>query len=217
MEIKKNNMEVRKNWNKFTFKKLGAIFCLFLFGVVTFISGNLSQVNAASSSTVLPVAKGGTGQNNLADVNVGSATKLQNARNINGESFNGTNDINISASYKRVFLESQKNNYLYFTCSDFSSNEHVIDIVASSSPNGGVFAKLSEKGGGVSYAAAPRTDRMFYYSADGGIYFKVPNVVGSRSAFYLTTCSDPNAINLVTDSTTYSKLEKLTFVSFSYI
>ncbi|MDR3127902.1 MAG: hypothetical protein LBT99_01050, partial [Bifidobacteriaceae bacterium] len=60
MEIKKNQYEIRKNWNKFSFKRLGAFLCLFLFGVVTFISGNLSQVNAATSSTVLPVAKGGT-------------------------------------------------------------------------------------------------------------------------------------------------------------
>ncbi|MDR3127836.1 MAG: hypothetical protein LBT99_00700 [Bifidobacteriaceae bacterium] len=65
MEIKKNNIEIRKNWIKFTFKKLGAVFCLFLFGVVAFVSGNLSQVNAASSSTVLPVVKGGTGANTL--------------------------------------------------------------------------------------------------------------------------------------------------------
>ncbi|MDR3128047.1 MAG: hypothetical protein LBT99_01795 [Bifidobacteriaceae bacterium] len=63
MEIRKNNIEVRKNWNKFTFKKLGTIFCLFLFGIVTFISGELNFANAASSSTVLPVVKGGTGLN----------------------------------------------------------------------------------------------------------------------------------------------------------
>ncbi|MDR3128397.1 MAG: hypothetical protein LBT99_03635, partial [Bifidobacteriaceae bacterium] len=65
MEIKKNNIEIRKNWNKFSFKKLGAVFCLFLIGIVTFISGGLGQVNAVTSSTVLPVAKGGTGVNSL--------------------------------------------------------------------------------------------------------------------------------------------------------
>jgi hypothetical protein len=65
-------MEIEKNWNKFTFKKLGIIFCLFLFGVVTFISGNLTQINATSSSTVLPVAKGGTGSNSAS----GAATNI---------------------------------------------------------------------------------------------------------------------------------------------
>jgi hypothetical protein len=44
-------------------KKFGIIISLFLFSVVTFISGGLGQVNAATSSTVLPVAKGGTGLN----------------------------------------------------------------------------------------------------------------------------------------------------------
>ncbi|MDR3127835.1 MAG: hypothetical protein LBT99_00695 [Bifidobacteriaceae bacterium] len=72
MEIRNTNIEIRKNWNKFTFKKLGAILCLFLFGIVTFVSGNLSQVNAASSSTVLPVAKGGTGSNSAS----GAATNI---------------------------------------------------------------------------------------------------------------------------------------------
>ncbi|MDR3127978.1 MAG: hypothetical protein LBT99_01440 [Bifidobacteriaceae bacterium] len=94
MKIRKNNIEVRKNWNKLSFKKLGAILCLFLFGIVTFISGNLTQVNAATSSTVLPVAKGGTG-NNIG--NAPSANKLYNARNINLVTFDGTKDIDIFA------------------------------------------------------------------------------------------------------------------------
>ncbi|MDR3128044.1 MAG: hypothetical protein LBT99_01780 [Bifidobacteriaceae bacterium] len=72
MEIRKNNTEIRKNWNKFSFKKLGAILCLFLIGIVTFISGNLAQVSAATSSTVLPVAKGGTGSNSAS----GAATNI---------------------------------------------------------------------------------------------------------------------------------------------
>ncbi|MDR3128001.1 MAG: hypothetical protein LBT99_01555, partial [Bifidobacteriaceae bacterium] len=72
MENRKTYMEIRKNWNKFPFKKLGIIFCLFLFSIVIFISGNLSQVNAASSSTVLPIAKGGTGSNSAS----GAATNI---------------------------------------------------------------------------------------------------------------------------------------------
>ncbi|MDR3127769.1 MAG: hypothetical protein LBT99_00355 [Bifidobacteriaceae bacterium] len=78
MEIRKNNIEIRKNWNRFSFKKLGIVFCLFLFGVVTFVSGNLSQVNAASSSTVLPVAKGGTGSNSASQalINLGKVNSI---------------------------------------------------------------------------------------------------------------------------------------------
>ncbi|MDR3127717.1 MAG: hypothetical protein LBT99_00085 [Bifidobacteriaceae bacterium] len=99
MEIRKTNIEIRKNWNKFSFKKLGAIFCLFLFGVVTFISGNLSQVNAASSSTVLPVAKGGTGANSAsgARTNLNAQEKLvsdTNIKSVLGQSLLGSGNIN---------------------------------------------------------------------------------------------------------------------------
>ncbi|MDR3128315.1 MAG: hypothetical protein LBT99_03200 [Bifidobacteriaceae bacterium] len=84
MEIRKINIENRKNWNKFSFKKLGIIFCLFLFGVVTFISGNLAQVSAATSSTVLPVAKGGTGANSAsqARTNLNAQETLVSGTNI---------------------------------------------------------------------------------------------------------------------------------------
>ncbi|MDR3127846.1 MAG: hypothetical protein LBT99_00750 [Bifidobacteriaceae bacterium] len=87
MEIRKTNIEIRKNWNKFSFKKLGAVFCLFLFGIVTFISGNLAQVNAATSSTVLPVAKGGT-----------AATSASAARNNLQAEYTGNKITSISSS-----------------------------------------------------------------------------------------------------------------------
>ncbi|MDR3127899.1 MAG: hypothetical protein LBT99_01035 [Bifidobacteriaceae bacterium] len=59
-------------------RKIGIIFCLFLFGVVTFISDNLAQVNAASSSTVLPMAKGGTGANSASQalINLGKVNSI---------------------------------------------------------------------------------------------------------------------------------------------
>lgn len=44
-------------------------------------------------SGVLPVANGGTGQNNLDAVTVGKAKALNTARNINGTAFNGTASI----------------------------------------------------------------------------------------------------------------------------
>lgn len=64
---------------------------------------NLASVSAASFdgtaniapgvSGVLPVANGGTGQNNLDAVTVGKAKALNTARTINGTSFNGTSNI----------------------------------------------------------------------------------------------------------------------------
>ncbi|MDR3128273.1 MAG: hypothetical protein LBT99_02980, partial [Bifidobacteriaceae bacterium] len=99
---------------KFSFKKLGAIFCLFLFGVVTFVSGNLAQVNAASSSTVLPVAKGGTGANSASQA-------LTNLGKINSIDTNSTDNqfpsaksvytyVNNSVSQKILAIGSGKFN-----------------------------------------------------------------------------------------------------------
>ncbi|MDR3127877.1 MAG: hypothetical protein LBT99_00915 [Bifidobacteriaceae bacterium] len=107
MEIRKNNIEIRKNWNKFTFKKLGIVFCLFLFGIVTFISGNLSQVNAASSSTVLPVAKGGTGSNSAsgARTNLNAQEKLVSGTNIKsvfGQSLLGSGNITTLTTENKI-------------------------------------------------------------------------------------------------------------------
>ncbi|MDR3128048.1 MAG: hypothetical protein LBT99_01800 [Bifidobacteriaceae bacterium] len=102
MGIKKNNIEVRKNWNRFSFKKLGAILCLFLLGIVTFISGNLSQVNAASSSTVLPVAKGGTGANSISE-----------ARNNLQAEYAGNKVTSISSSSNDTQYPSAKSVYDY--------------------------------------------------------------------------------------------------------
>ena len=82
-------------------------------------------------SGTLPVANGGTGATSLANVNVGSATKLQTARNINvtgdyltgtAASFNGSSDASIKLALN---LLSMANAGKYFinrasTTSDFN-------------------------------------------------------------------------------------------------
>ncbi|MDR3128043.1 MAG: hypothetical protein LBT99_01775 [Bifidobacteriaceae bacterium] len=114
MEIKKNNIGIRKNWNKFTFKKLGIIFCLFLFGIVTFISGGLGQVNAATSSTVLPVAKGGTGSNSAsgARTNLNAQETLVSGTNIKslfGRTLLGSGDFGTLTTNKTSGLAIGEN------------------------------------------------------------------------------------------------------------
>ncbi|MDR3128146.1 MAG: hypothetical protein LBT99_02320 [Bifidobacteriaceae bacterium] len=47
----------------YNFKKLGTMVSVFILVVLGFINGCFTQANASSSSTVLPVAKGGTGSN----------------------------------------------------------------------------------------------------------------------------------------------------------
>ncbi|MDR3152037.1 MAG: hypothetical protein LBT85_01035 [Bifidobacteriaceae bacterium] len=96
-KIKSNNTVSFKS--KFT-KKLG-IFCVIcLFGISAFISGYNINSYAASSSTVLSVSRGGTGQNTLANVmGVGSANKLSNPVNINWVPFDGTTSIRTGSNW----------------------------------------------------------------------------------------------------------------------
>jgi hypothetical protein len=82
------------------------VFCLFLIGIVTFISGNLAQVNAATSSTVLPIAKGGTGANSAsgARTNLNAQETLVSGTNIKtafGNSLLGSGNIS-NISYNKV-------------------------------------------------------------------------------------------------------------------
>jgi hypothetical protein len=98
-------------------RKFGTLFSIFLFGVVTFISGNLSQVNAASSSTVLPIAKGGTGSNSAA----GARTNLNaqetlvsgtNIKNISNVSLLNSGNINVYTRSNATTMGSEQ--YTYF-------------------------------------------------------------------------------------------------------
>jgi hypothetical protein len=132
MEIRKTNMEIRKNWNKFTFKKLGAILCLFLFGVVAFTSGNLTQVNAASSSTVLPVTKGGTGANSASQA-------LINLGKVNSINANSTDDQFPSA--KSVYDSTDK---VYSTV--FPVNTEDFNNPLANNPGNGSYAYLLRAG-----------------------------------------------------------------------
>ncbi|MDR3127887.1 MAG: hypothetical protein LBT99_00965 [Bifidobacteriaceae bacterium] len=121
IENRKNNIEIRKTCNKFGFKRLGAFLCLFLFGIVTFVSGNLSQVNAASSSTVLPVAKGGTGSNSTsgARTNLNAQETLVSGTNIKrvfGQSLLGSG--NVTGYISSDWLEPYQKTKLEFAGSD---------------------------------------------------------------------------------------------------
>ncbi|MDR3116377.1 MAG: hypothetical protein LBT91_00850 [Bifidobacteriaceae bacterium] len=132
---------------KLSVKKLGIWGIAFLFGTVAFISGFNINSYAASSSTILPISRGGTGQNNLADVNVGSATKLQTARTINGTLFDGTaniapggrwNDLQVCPDYT-----DGNNNFIYLKFRDINDDTGTnngggqYDIKISGSTNAG--------------------------------------------------------------------------------
>ncbi|MDR3127972.1 MAG: hypothetical protein LBT99_01410 [Bifidobacteriaceae bacterium] len=58
-----NSVFKRILFKKPSFKKLGIFVSITLFGTVAFICGELMRADAASSTTILPIAKGGTGAN----------------------------------------------------------------------------------------------------------------------------------------------------------
>jgi hypothetical protein len=67
-------------WNNFSMdiKKYGAIISAFLLAILGFINGRFTQVNAATTTTVLPVAKDGTGANSQSQalINLGKVNSI---------------------------------------------------------------------------------------------------------------------------------------------
>ncbi|MDR3116355.1 MAG: hypothetical protein LBT91_00730 [Bifidobacteriaceae bacterium] len=79
------------------------------FGVSIFVNSQLIYANTPTS--VLPISRGGTGENLLSNVkSVGSAYKLENSGTINGLTFDGAKDINIS--FWKTFKLEPGDNYI---------------------------------------------------------------------------------------------------------
>jgi hypothetical protein len=77
-------------------KIIGAVCVIAAFAGGAVVGAQIYANASNNAVAVLPVAKGGTGQNDLAAVlGVGSANKLATARTINGTNFDGTQNINI--------------------------------------------------------------------------------------------------------------------------
>jgi hypothetical protein len=145
---------------------------------VTFISGNLSQVNAASSSTVLPVAKGGTG-NNIG--NTPSANKLYNARNINGLVFDGTQDITLS--------NGPASDMETITSTDFKYTRNSFKIVGGLILNWGKVEELADNKSLTIEFKTPfsNTNYTTYFSFD-----EYAQTIPARSKHFTTTKAATN-------------------------
>ncbi|MDR3116538.1 MAG: hypothetical protein LBT91_01675 [Bifidobacteriaceae bacterium] len=91
---------------KHVFKKIGVLGIIFLFGTATFISGFSINSYAASSSTVLPIARGGTGANQAAEA-------LTNLGKVNTISSSSTNDQfpSAKAAYDSILSAKGPNNF----------------------------------------------------------------------------------------------------------
>ncbi|MDR2748523.1 MAG: hypothetical protein LBB10_01300 [Bifidobacteriaceae bacterium] len=97
-------------------QKIGTIITVLLFGAICAIGGYEIRSSTDSNSSVLPVAKGGTGNNYGKAV---SADKLYTARNLQGYSFDGSKDISLPGIYKEEvtewYNETDKTLYVRFT------------------------------------------------------------------------------------------------------
>ncbi|MDR3127900.1 MAG: hypothetical protein LBT99_01040 [Bifidobacteriaceae bacterium] len=87
-----------------TIKKFGILISIFLLVVLGFINGSLAQVNAASSSTVLPVAKGGTGANTLSSGQalIGNGANNLQTKPIDTSPQSNSNNLITSGAVKSV-------------------------------------------------------------------------------------------------------------------
>ncbi|MDR3127719.1 MAG: hypothetical protein LBT99_00095 [Bifidobacteriaceae bacterium] len=223
---RKNKKNTRLEKSKITpnkqFTKYGTIVCIFLISLGGYLSISTTYAQGASGSNFqLPISKGGTGQSDLTKVNVGSMTKLQNTRLINGVNFDGTSDININLQFKNIALYSnpkwgwtgkytysQNNNlnFLSFKCPNSASTQWFIKMVFSINAGGGVYALMTGKNDSVHYAAASDTSKIYYlkkkvagsatskYNVDD-IILVIPNVTGSRNFSYMTSCNNTNSKN----------------------
>jgi hypothetical protein len=127
------------------FRKIGTVLAIAAFGFISFTAGvNLTQnANSAGSSSVLPVVKGGTGQNSLANVTVGNAAKLATARYINDVAFNGTESISVPGYFIRVNApnEAPDDQCLYIKISGLSASTAII-LELSLNTNPGFLADI---------------------------------------------------------------------------
>ncbi|MDR3116298.1 MAG: hypothetical protein LBT91_00440 [Bifidobacteriaceae bacterium] len=240
MNINKNELfNIKKaRIKKANIRKLGVLGIIFLFGTAAFISGFSINSYAASSNTVLSVARGGTGQNALANVmGVGSANKLATARTINGINFDGTQNISIpSATYNTltvatgptiaggytVYLKVQMGNVLY-------ASSLILDFAGKINGNGaatGWRIEYTDKPHNLlpikrslfieenRYNPANITDFSFvqWYKklvTDNTTYIKFKWADQTRNYFWQS--SDPGTkVTLITDETELAEMEAIT-------
>ncbi|MDR3116342.1 MAG: hypothetical protein LBT91_00665 [Bifidobacteriaceae bacterium] len=80
VNLKSQNLIFRK----LSFKKIGILLISAFLGITIFMCGGLTQVNAANSSSVLPISRGGTGGNSAAEArtNLNAQEQLISGTNI---------------------------------------------------------------------------------------------------------------------------------------
>jgi hypothetical protein len=130
------------------FRKIGTVLAVAVFGFISFTAGvDLTQnANSAGSSSVLPVLKGGTGNNYG---NVPSADKLYTARNINDVAFDGTKDIDLPGTSHSLLVDTRKSelDFKFDMTVDMNKGFWYGSLFLNFSPNAGAtfYLEMTEK------------------------------------------------------------------------
>ncbi|MDR3128316.1 MAG: hypothetical protein LBT99_03205 [Bifidobacteriaceae bacterium] len=130
-----------------TIKKFGVLISLFILIILSFTTGWFTQANAASSSTVLPVAKGGTGVNTMP---ANQVLYGNNQGQLIGKDIGKSVKLNITLlNTNFTSWNAQGENYFYGTIQDDNliSGFILIDAhltIKSRGGNGIILAKLPE-------------------------------------------------------------------------
>jgi hypothetical protein len=178
-----------------SFRKIGTVLAITVFGFISFTAGvDLTQnANSAGSSSALPVNKGGTGQNNLANVmGVGSANKLATARTLSGVAFDGTRDINLPYKSQAVWGGGSPM-YLKFTgFSEWYTSTFYFDIIVSSNRAAhAIFTTYRKEPPTVKQlyigTNVADTSFMYYLHDNTTYYFRVNSIGGEVLQYYLAS------------------------------
>ncbi|MDR3116392.1 MAG: hypothetical protein LBT91_00925 [Bifidobacteriaceae bacterium] len=124
------NKSIKKAYiRKLGIRKLGVWGIIFLFGTVAFISGFSINSYAASSSTVLPISRGGTNANTVED----AQTNLGKVNTINSKSTD--NQFPSSKAVYNSILPAGGPNNLYITGTTSQNDAHHIIVLGEIPPD----------------------------------------------------------------------------------
>jgi hypothetical protein len=204
--------------------KIGAALTVLTFGLICGISGYELQSSTDSASSVLPITKGGTGNNYG---NVPTADKLYEARNINEYPFDGSADINLPGIYSRIAFRSETSgDYRYLEMRPFnatsshSGNNFTYWLQGCQSPTLCYNAIFSKKDTGGTDNIIQKTvstnistnDTLAFSTRNNSPYFRI-KVPEGRDLIY--SCNIPGcSLRYVTDASEITALSALTCYSF---
>jgi hypothetical protein len=206
--------------------KIGAALTILTFGLICGIGGYELRSSTDSASSVLPITKGGTGNNYG---NVPTADKLYTGRLINETVFDGTQNVNLAGGYY-TFVNSNTLGDAYIQFNPFSKKTgfdntnytvYVNGCGSSSACFNGIFSAKDTSDALIqrkdlflqSNRAVPPNNILTYAYYNNNLYLKVKDMANGRKV-KCATDSAGGEFSLVTDSSLITTLNSLTFYYF---